>query len=293
VGQCVATGCLTTLADGPHPTRLAIGGANVFFTTCDAAGHEGSVRRVPIAGGGSADVATGTTCPTDLALHGDAVYVAGLHGDGISRVPAGGGNATTVVDANGPLAGIAVDGAAVYATTAGAVVKAPLQGGGFTTLATVAGQRSATRPVLDEQNVYWGDPGLGAVYRVAKDGGEVAVLTSGLGGVDALALAGSDLYVGAGYVIVKIAASGGAPVTLGTAAGAEVLALTVDETGVYFTSSGVVWTLPLAGGTLLGLATARGDLDAIATSQTDLFWTASPACDASQCEGHVQRLSRR
>lgn len=135
----------------------------------------------------------------------------------------------------------------------------------FTTLATVAGQRAATRPVLDAQSVYFADPGRGAVYRVAKDGS---------------------------YVVVRIPVSSGAPVTLGTAAGAEVLALAVDDSGVYFTSSGVVWTLPLGGGTPVALTSDDGDLDAVVTNDADLFWTASPACDVgSNCGGRVERLS--
>jgi hypothetical protein len=93
-----------------------------------------------------------------------------------------------VMDASVPLIGIAVDGSALYATTASGVVEAPLGGGPFTPLATIAGQRDATRPVLDEQSVYFADPELGTVYRVARDGGDVTPLAAGLGGVEALAL---------------------------------------------------------------------------------------------------------
>jgi hypothetical protein len=219
------------------------------------------------------------------------VYVSGLDGDGVSRLPLSGGDPTTIVDASSPLAGIAIDGSAVYATTAASVLKAPIDGGVFASIATVAGQHAAMQPVLDEQHVYFADPELGAVYRVSKDGGNVMTLAAGLGGVEALTLYGSALYAGAGYVVVKLPLSGDGPVTLGTAAGAFVLALTVDDSGVYFTSSGVVWMLPLGGGTPMALASDDGDLDAIATSATDLLWTASPACDAAHCNGRVQRLS--
>jgi hypothetical protein len=289
--RCTGNRCLTTLAEGPQPTRLVLDDANVYFTTCNSSARVAQVFRVPLAGGAPVAIAGGSTCAADLARYDDALYVAGLQGNDVWRVPAGGGAAALVASAMGPLAGIAADATSLYATTAAGVLKSPLDGGVFTTLATIPGQRDATRPVLDEQNVYFADPVLGAVYRVSKDGGDVTTLASGLGGVEALALAGTALYVAAGYVVVKIPASGGPPVTLGTAAGAEVLALTVDDSGVYFTSSGVVWTLPLAGGTPVALVTDDGDLDAIATNDAALFWTASPACDASDCKGRVQRLS--
>lgn len=281
----------TTLAEAPRPTRLVLDDTSAYFTACDVGARPGSVRRVALSGGAAVELASGPACPTDVVWYAGNVYVAGLAGDGVVRVPAAGGDPTTLVDAATPLAGLATDGSDLYATAATAVLKAPLDGGDFAPLVSLPMQRGATRPVLDEHDVYWADPVLGSVYGVAKNGGDVATLASGLGGASAVALAGSALYVAAGYVVVKIPLAGGAPVTLGTAAGAEVLALAIGDSGVYFTSTGVVWTLPLGGGAPLALASDRGDLDSVATDETDLFWTASQACDASDCPGRVERLS--
>ncbi|HEX4338317.1 MAG TPA: hypothetical protein VH062_20570 [Polyangiaceae bacterium] len=280
-----------TLATASSPTRLVLDNAYAYFTTCTPSG--GGVSRVLLAGGPVTSVAQGPNCPVDLAFDGGELYVAGLNGNDVARLDSI--RPTILVVAKDALNGIVVDATSVYMTTATSILVAPRQGGTATTLATVTGQRAATRPIADADHVYWADPLLGTLNGVAKSDGTVTTLSAALDGVTALALFDSDVYVAAGYVIAKVPTAGGASTTLGTAAGAQSLAIAVDARGVYFSSTGVLWSLPTTGGALTTVATDHGDLDAIALAKDAVYWTSAPPCDASDasdCQGRIASIAR-
>jgi hypothetical protein len=145
--------------------------------------------------------------------------------------------------------------------------------------------------VIDATHVYWGDPDDRTIRKLPLDGGSSAVLTSAPDVVTALAIAGTDVYFAAGYVLMKAPLDGGSPTTLGTAAGAPVVAVAVDDTNVYFTSYDTVWKIPRTGGTPTLLASHQGTPNRIAVDTTSVYWTNAEDWPAQSSGGQVMKLS--
>jgi sugar lactone lactonase YvrE len=208
-----------------------------------------------------------------LAVDAESLYVAGLDGSTIAKVPLAGGSLTTVASSPDAPIGVAVDAASVYWTTAGgSVMKAPIGGGAPTVLAS--GQKSCTRPVVDAAtaSVYWGDPDDGTIMSVPLDGGSATLVTSGGAATD-IAIAGADVVFASGYTLMKAPLSGGTPTSLGTAAGAPVLAVASDGTSAYFTSYGSIWKVALSAGQGATVASNQDAPSAIAVDATSVYWT--------------------
>jgi len=127
-----------------------------------------------------------------------------------------------------------------------------------------------TAPAVDSSGITWASGGT--IERAPLDGGSPMRVTS-VDTATALALAGTDVYFAAGYVLMKAPLAGGPATALCTAAGAPVDAVAVDDTNVYFTSYSVVYEVPRAGGAPTAIASNQGAPNALAVDATSVYWT--------------------
>jgi hypothetical protein len=273
--------CPVALAEVPSPTDVAVSGASVYFTSCSNDGG-GSVLRVPRFGGSPATLAVGQSCPVGLAVDDANVYVAGLGGSDLAKVPLDGGVLMTLASDAGAPVGVAVNTTSVYWTSGAGLMRVSLDGGAPTLLAS--GQRSWTRPVLDSDFVYWGDPDLGTIQKLPLDGGSPATVGTAVETVTDLALSSTDIYFADGYTLEKAPLAGGSTVSVGLPTGAPVGAIAVDDASVYFTSWGSVWRIAFADLQPTRVATDQSEPNAIAVDGTSVYWT-----DGSG--GHVMKLT--
>ena len=192
--------------------------------------HDGSIVKLAQLGGSPVVLVTDTNVDT-LAL--DDEYVYWIDNDTIRRVPKAGGEPGVVaVDADSPQ-WLAVDANDVYWTTnESTVVKVSKQGGPSTTLVPPTDSLNFRRIAVDTTDVYCIDYGKGkspfmdgGLWKVAKSGGPMTNVVSGLAAPWAVAVDHEAVYwsntgntspptnepTGA---IFKISKSGGAPVLL-------------------------------------------------------------------------------
>jgi hypothetical protein len=183
--------------------------------------------------------------PLDVAVDSTYVYWAGSVS--IQKVPIAGGP-KTVLAKDLTLAGVfqqpcvAVNASAVYASTATAILSVPLIGGSPTSLAE---NQSPNAITADATNVYWTNLPTG------QDAGPTEPS------------------------VMKVAATGGTPVTLVTLTGSAIPAgIAVDATNVYWIEGlGSVRKVPIAGGSPVTLAPAPELPGGIAVDATNVYWT--------------------
>jgi hypothetical protein len=202
-------------------------------------------------------MAAGSTVWTapDSANDGNALYV--------STTP--GGYAADVKGGFGTIAGLAVDanaGAAYFATTdLNPVVVWRCDIGG--SLASCAKLTTVTTSkigsfAVDDQDVYWTDPGNGLVSRYPLAGGSVVTVADGQHGLGPIALDGSNVYWATTtdstvYALKAMAKSGTAPSTLASTVSA-VAGFAPGGTNLYVAlTDGAVQAVPVAGGSLTTL----------------------------------------
>jgi hypothetical protein len=292
-GVCTDGRCLITLAETSSPVDIALDGASAYFTSCPPDGRSGAVLSVPLGGGLPTGVATGPGCPVSLALGDTSLYVAGLGGAGdVAKVSRSGGGLTKLASSADAPTGVTVDDANVYwATQGGALMKIAIGGGTPSLVARC--QKTCTRPVVDANRVYWGDPYAGTIMSASRDGGSAVPVTGGLETVSSLAVGGNDLYFANGYFLAKAPLTGGAATGIGLPTGAPVGAVAVDDTSVYFTSWGSIWKVPFADVQPTRIAVTQGEPTAIAVDATSVYWTegvASTPLPSGGC-GRVMKLT--
>lgn len=205
---------------------------------------------------------------------------------------------------------LAVDSTRVYwanyavppsAGTVVAIVKAP--GGVAVTLAS--GQNHPLRLVVDSDNAYWTDIGVqtstpggtvdmnGAVVKVPLAGGGPVTLAANLT-TDPYGIAVGDGFVFWTNYLVPVALDrvpidGGAPMTI-PYNGSGSTAIAVAGGNLYWVAAGGgVWTVPVAGGTPLGLGGAPVNPTAIAVGSNGfVYWLTPGSPDAG---GTVEGLA--
>lgn len=301
-GSCLDGRCLVTLAIAPSPGNLVVRGVDAFFTTCSTG--MGGVAKASLDPASPFELGAGRQCPSGLALNGQRLYVGGANGfvdsDGSSvelaalslDVDAADAAPSLLVAGSDPIVGVAADGADVYFTTTTSLMRVAASGGSPRALLSDLG--SATRPLLDQTNVYVGDASSGAVIRVARNSGVPSTLATGLPAIQVIALGATDVLVGGAYLVRTVALDGGAIGVVATAAGAEIQSVASDAANAYFTSYGVVWKAPLHGGAEpLALASNRSDAVAIAVDDASVYWidAASDGGAPGACCGRILKLT--
>jgi hypothetical protein len=250
---------MAVLAAGGTPVALATnvdqGGlltmdsTNVYWAGPDT-GY-GIIYKAPIVGGdGGADALVNNLVdlPIDVAVDSTNVYWVG--NTTIQKVPIAGG-AKTVLAKGQTLAGVlqqpcvAVNASGVYPSTANSILSVPLAGG---TPTTIASNQNPNAITADAANVYWTNLG--------QSGAAGTIMPA----------------------VMKVAATGGTPVTL-VALGATAIPafIAVDSTNVYWIeATGCVREVPIAGGSPVALAAAPFLPGGIAVDSTSVYWTDTP-----------------
>jgi hypothetical protein len=132
---------------------------------------------------------------------------------------------------------------------------------------------------VDSTNVYWADKHSNTINKVAKNGGSITVLASGLNEPESVAVDSTSVYwteAGSGSV-KKVAINGGVVTTLAQGLNYP-LGIALNSTNVYWAehnSSGTIKTVDKNGGTVTTLASGLNYPVYIALDSTTLYFTES------------------
>jgi hypothetical protein len=207
-----------------------------------------------------------------MTLDVENVYWSVAANGAIYRVPLAGGDSVMLSSDRSPSFGLAVDETHVYWTEGfqsflgaplwspnGRVMRAP-KGERGETEELAAGQRAPWGLMVVNGNVYWADYGSGSILTVPATGGTPVVLAAGQDGPTALTLHGSDLYwtnSGASLAendpvsrygsIAKMPLAGGPVTILVSKLKYPAWSLTVNDTHIYWLSSGAPYASNLDG----------------------------------------------
>jgi WD40 repeat protein len=238
---------------------------------------DGTIRRLPRAGGAGAVLAERQGMPVSLAVDDRHAFWTTAATERLRRAPkSGGAFGGLAADVTVPWK-IALDETHVFFTrhhvAAGEddamIVRVPKEGGAAAVLARARPNQRSTAIALDSDHVYFAlddrMSGHGAVLRVPKAGGEVQTLASELMEPERLAVDDAFVYFTTGGraqdgEVVRVPKAGGASVPLykaggDKAGGASPIALALDAASVFFTDShAAIWRVPKAGGVAQKLA---------------------------------------
>ena len=313
----------TTLASGLNsPSSLVVDATNVYFINGGTAANnyaDGTLMKVPIAGGKTTTIASGQRSTTAIAGAGTNLYWTNWGTfvssssdytlNTVMTVPLVGGTPVTLASGqNGPQ-GIAVDSTYVYWTNAsGTVMKMPVGGGTPVTLAS--GLDFPGSIAVDATSVYWvnggttGKPyGYTTLMKIPIGGGAPTTLASA-----GLIASGSSIAVDPTSVywtinlfsansgtetctvgtVTKVSIDGGTPITLASGELCPSGQIAVDATAVYWVNSGQqangytdgsVMAVPLTGGTPITVAAMQDTAGGLAIDAASVYWTIEGTAD--------------
>jgi hypothetical protein len=193
--------CTRVARDQDHPTAIAVDGAFAYFMTGGTTKGDNAIRRVALDGGQIETVSQGGFVPAGaIAVDDASVYWTNEYGGTLMRAPKTGGSPERLA---GPLQGfvrfVALDADAVYVAA------------------------------FDRQQP------TGAIYRIAKGGGEPAPIVTGQPTIGGLAVDETSVYWTTPAGVMKVAKAGGQPaaVVAAGAAGPPIRVL-ADAQNLYF-----------------------------------------------------------
>jgi hypothetical protein len=176
---------------------------------------------------------------------------------------------------------VAVDGASVYWVEGlpgpdfqGAVMKAPIDGGSVTTLASGNGFPWPCHIALDQTNVYWGGADAVGVRKVPLGGGAMTTIAATGSAAGGLAVDATSAYFSSDFDgVFKVPLAGGALEPVGVPGGVD---LAIDSGHVYWAVRTGAQTTDLLFATLEGganqpLASSLPQVQALAVDSTDVY----------------------
>jgi hypothetical protein len=269
-------------ADQNGPLALALDQANLYWVDYD----EGTIMKLPLAGGPPVTLATGQSHPEYIAVDATRVYwsTGGTNINpigGIVEVPIAGGAPVVIAsDTNALHDSVASDGSHVFWTSyqGGTVTRTAPDGSASLTIAS--GQQTPMGVVVGATSVFWSDETGGAVMKAPIDGGTPVPLASGQG-VTSIALDATNVYWASGG-LQTVPQSGGSPVMLAAAPGSGQNGgnLAIDDAYVYWglDQDGVqpiLVKVPKGGGDPVPLAPGGGtrSVFAVAVDASCVYWT--------------------
>lgn len=275
--DCFGAGA-TVLAPGQaSPTDIAVDETHVYWTVSGSGCSDGSVRRMPKAGGLIETLASDEPNPRRLVLDQDRVYYYDGCGSGLLRsVPKAGGAIHTypiaVKESGDALAVTAKD---IYFSDYG-VLRIPKGGG---TQIAVDGQNYVYDLAADDEGAYWiGLVGGGPAYAVrshhaGQSGATLLATPDSIG--NSIALDATSIYFSSSPGIRRMPKLGGTPVVVTSA---STWRLAVDESFVYWTdgfsgSGGFsVNKVPKTGGPTTELVSGEGAYVSLAVDDRCVYW---------------------
>ncbi len=280
---------------------LAVDATSIYWMT---QANEGTVVKMPIAGGTPVPLTSGYGSGVDTAMALDSanVYFVGEGPFGgtptLMSVPIGGGASSTLTSV--PTGLIATDGTNVFFTNAaasGSVMSVPVGGGTPVTFAP--GQASPGRILTDTVSVYWSVNGS-SIVAAPRGGGTPVTLVSGQT-VSGLGIGPTRVCWTNGIGAVFCAPlGGGTPVALASGQSAP-SAIAVDATNAYWINkgtqglngftNGTIMKVSLAGGTPVTLASAQATPVTIVVDATHIYWTNDGTLAGSFTDGQIMRLA--
>lgn len=289
-----------TLAAGlTRPSQFGLDSTHLYWNNHDV-GPNGSVMKLPLAGGSRVTLATGQNWNYGLVVRPTDVYWVNVAwgaptSGAVMKVDLAGGTPTPIASGLDSPLDLAVDNANVYWLSywGAAVMKVPLSGGTPTSMAS--GFSRPPRIAIDGTSVYWtnwnaGGAGAGTVLKAPLAGGPVVTLASNLHAPTTITVDASDVYwtnfasdvnsvitIGAGS-IMKVPIGGGTPTVLAAGQNGP-WGIAVDGTHVYWTASGrgitatgTVMKVPLAGGSPVYLAVGQDNPTDLTVDATRVYW---------------------
>jgi hypothetical protein len=229
---------------------------NVYYLD----GYE--LTAVPLSGGTPVLLGYTSSITSNIAIGGGFAYWGSGPSASISKLWLGGGSAETLATTPPPgcVSSVALDPASVYWSvgscagianqgTSGQIVTAPVGEGAGTPTTLASGRVGPVAIAIDETSVYWAETGCPADVTLPCEG-----------------------------AVLKVPKGGGVVTTLATMAptvSAQVSALAIDETTVYWLADAVM-SVPLAGGAATTLAMLPPNSTTgpgLAVDSTSLYWT--------------------
>src|SRR5262249_38584938 len=192
----IAGGAIEVLASNqPGPGEVAVDSTNVYWTNIGNSTTNGAVMKCALSGCAPTVIVQGQS-PVTLVLAANSLYWADFGDSTIRSLSVSGGTPVVLATQQWVPDSLAVDSTSVYIANEGQqgfVAKAPLQGGGATTLVTM---HHCFGIAVDAQNIYFGyavSP-RGAVFRIPVAGGAPTMFAVSDGGAGRIALDGTSVY---------------------------------------------------------------------------------------------------
>lgn len=182
---CAATN--VTRWASPDATRAVVADADAaYFTTWGTAWPDGvgAILRAPLSGGQSQVLSDSETVPFAIAEDSDRLYWTDYDAGTIRSMPKQGGTPVTLASGlDAPMA-LAVQGGVVFFTVNGAVDSVSTSGGAVSEVLHTGGDATAAVADGSELFIHVGvaagqDPSQAALWRVAPDGTDPALLAQG------------------------------------------------------------------------------------------------------------------
>ncbi len=220
--------------------------------------------------------------PASIVVDNANVYVASYETGPVYEIPLDGG-APITLDAISAST-IAINSTQVFTVSPSGedVVSCAKTGCNGVPTQLASGQQSAWGVAADESNVYWTNQseladGGSAVMKAPLDGGApVSLVPTTPDGANAIAVNGDKVfYVASGKTLDVVAASGGAPRVVATAASQSAIDwFAVDSNNAYYTTNYALFQVPLAvdGGAPVTLATFTDGECPVAIDEAYVYW---------------------
>jgi hypothetical protein len=223
---------LVTHANAVATQNLAVDAESIYYNAIS------SLEKVSISGGTPTILATPTTSAGAIAIDSTDVYW--VESASVNKVPIAGGMPTVLTTTPVNSTAIAVDADRVYYSYSYDVYTTPLTGGSMTRFDSAS--TTVVDIVLDAGVVF---VAAGGIRAISIDEGTAETLATA--SVQRLVVDADNVYFFSGSSLSKVPRSGGDVTVLAIDASARDLA--VDDTNVYWTSSGttatgVVMTVP-------------------------------------------------
>lgn len=259
-----------------------------------------SIHAMPAAGGSDATFYTAASGASpaieDLASDGanlywlEVTFAAGKYHSQVKAMPLHGGSATVLADADTALFLVAVNGSYVYVSEVDSLVRIPV-GGGATQTVTSSSAIASWAMAASSAGACWAAPGTGTVSCEPAGSSAPVTIASGQGNVQAVAVAGSNVYWSTvdspeqpAHASIYAAPLSGGTAHLLTSDATDVVALAADASSVYFidqaTSTASLGRVSTGGGDVTTLAGGFSPADPsivsavhIALGDTSVYWT--------------------